>query len=206
MRRILSCVNAIALAVVVGLSACVDQQAPFGPEVGGSDVSLPFFSQQPADGFTVLRRTKPLSRRVTVTQTVGASGGTIKLRGAGVTLEISAGALSANTAITITAPSGNVVAFEFSPHGLRFGAAASIRLDIKGTTAEGAKDSDAYAGVYFVGDMSAAVQPLELLRTHLDGRQIVFDIEHFSGYAVAGGRSKGKGTAKGNNKKPKKGR
>ena len=156
-------------------------------------------------GFAVLRRTKPLSQSVSVTQTVGAQGGTIKLKDAGVTLEIPAGALSANTAITITAPSGNAVAFTFVPHGLLFATPASLHLDVKGTTAEAElkelidwvkknkiKDPvalDAYAGVYFVGDVSGPVQPQELLETSLVGNQIVFDIEHFSGYAVAGGRS-----------------
>jgi len=204
MRRMFSCVIPLAVATVIGLSACADQPSPFDLEVAGPQVFAPFFSEQPAEGFTVLRRTKPLSRSVSVTETVGAKGGKIKLKAAGVTLEIPAGALSANTTISITAPAGNAVAFEFSPHGLLFGTPASIRLDVKGTTAEGATDSDAYAGVYFVGDVSGAVQPLEVLTTYLDGKQIVFDILHFSGYAVAGGRSGGDEDA--GDDKPKKGK
>lgn len=188
MRRIFSCVNPLVLAVVIGLAACADQQGPFDLEVTGPEVFAPFFSEQPADGFTVLRRTKPLSKSVSVTQTVGSKGGEIKLKGAGLTLEIPKRALGGNTAITITAPAGNVVAFTFSPHGLSFLTPASIVLDVKGTTAEGASGSDAYAGIYFVGDISGGVQPLEVLQTSFDGKHIVFDIDHFSGYAVAGGR------------------
>ena len=146
MRRMFSCVIPLAVAIVIGLSACADQPSPFDLEVAGPQVFAPFFSKQPAEGFTVLRRTKPLSRSVSVTETVGAKGGKIKLKAAGVTLEIPAGALSANTTISITAPAGNAVAFQFSPHGLQFGTPASIRLDVKGTTAEGATDSDGPRG------------------------------------------------------------
>ena len=186
---VLSPKNPLALAVVIGLAACADQQSPFDLEVTGPEVLAPFFSEQPADGFTVLRRTKPLSRSVSVTQTVGAKGGKIKLKGAGLTLDIPKGALGGNTVITITAPAGNVVAFTFSPHGLSFGKPASILLDVKGTTAEGTDGSDTYSGVYFVGDVSGPVEPLEVLQTSFDGKRIIFAIEHFSGYAVAGGRS-----------------
>ena len=216
MRRTFRCVNAIALAlaVVIGLAACADQQTPFEPEVASPEVSAPFFSHQPAPGFDVLRRTTPLARSVSITQTVGRGGGEIELEGAGIVLDIPSGALDARTEITITAPAGDAVAFTFSPHGLAFMKAATIRLDAENTTAEqtledlkdyfeahesdGDDDDDgdglllldAFLGVYFAGDLTNGVEPLEILQTFLDDDDIIFRIGHFSGYAIVGGRSR----------------
>ena len=209
MRRSFRCVNAIALAVVIGLSACADQQTSFGPEVASPEVSGPFFSHQPAAGFSVLRWTSPLERSVTITRTVGRRGGKIKLKEVGIVLDIPKRALDAKTEITITAPAGDAVAFTFSPYGLRFLKPATIRLDVEGTTAEEAFEHflesrksqksrkndeggespvslDAFLGVYSVGDLFNGVQPLEILETFLDDDKIAFQIGHFSGYAVAG--------------------
>ena len=208
MRRIFSWVNALVLAVGIGLSGCFDQQTPLEPETY-PEVSRPFFSYQPAPGFDALRRTSPLTERVSVTRAIGPEGGEIELEEAGIVLHIPEGALDARTEITVTALAGDAVAFTFSPHGLLFLKPATIRLDVEGTTAEEAledflessthdEDDDdeddngllrlhAFLGVYFVGDPSnGVVQPLEILETFLDDDEIIFRIEHFSGYAVVG--------------------
>ncbi len=203
MRRIFTWVGSVILVVGIGLSGCTDQQMPTEPDDGGR-VSGPFFSYEPAPGFDVLRRTAPLAASVSRTRVIGRKGGKIKLDDAGLVLDIPKGALTGPTRITVTAPAGDAVAFTFEPHGLRFQKPATLSLSTKGTAAEGVApgsseaDDDhekgdgrpglnAFLGVYFVGDATGAVDPLELLETSLHKDKILIEIGHFSGYAVAGG-------------------
>ena len=195
MPRIFRCVKALALVGAIGLSGCGDRQMPMAPDTS-PQVLRPFFSQQPAPGFDVLRRTRPLRKDVSSTKAIGVKGGTIKLKGAGFVLEIPKGALKAKTEITVTAAAGDAIAFTFSPHGLPFLKPATIRLHVPGTRAEealahllasnGRIPLPTFKGIYFVGDVSGGVQPLEILETFLEKKQIIFLIGHFSGYAVVG--------------------
>lgn len=203
MRRITSCVSALAVAMGIGLSGCVDQQTPMEPEISPESAG-PFFSYQPAPGFDVVRRTHALTQSVIGVGTVGPKGGKIRLKAAGIVLDIPRGALRANTEITVTAPAGDALAFTFEPHGLVFRKPATISLKWKHTTAAaaltdlleaggrghprgGALRLDAFMGVYFEGDVSRGVEPLEILDIFLKKKKLLFTIGHFSGYAVAGG-------------------
>lgn len=215
MRRILSRMTLLVVAVGVGLFGCTGDRLPMEPDVPQA-LQVPFFSIAPAEGFDVLRRTTPLAEEVSRTETIGPEGGRINLEG--VTLVIPSGALTSETEITVTAPAGDAVVFLFGPHGLQFRRPALIRVDVEGTTAEDEleglasdddddeeddeddeEDSDddddgdgplnleAFLGVFFVGDVGQGVEPLEIIETFLSDDQIIFSIDHFSGYAVASG-------------------
>jgi hypothetical protein len=91
------------------------------------------------------------------------------------------------------------VAFEFGAHGLTFGAPVEIRIARKGLAGSWLEwgEEDIFdgteigrywvglLGVYFVGDSESEVTPLETLPIYLDDGDIVLEITHFSGYAVA---------------------
>ena len=96
---------------------------------------------------------------------------------------------------------GSVVAFEFGKHGLTFHVPIEIRIAgdrLAGSWLEhGAEDivsgSDMRSyleellGVYFVGDPTSGVTPVETLPIYIDDGFVVFEVTHFSGYAVASG-------------------
>jgi len=192
MRRTVEFAAAFALAASAALAGCTDQTLPLEPANGNAES---FFTQAPAPGFDVLRRNAPLTAAVSATGVIGPEGGEIALQGAGISLVVPPGALSESTEITVHAPIGDAVAFQFAPHGLVFDVPASIQVDSRMTNADrfldeterGGSPLDHIMGVYFTGDPGVGVEPLENLEAYFRDGSIVFDIGHFSGYACASG-------------------
>lgn len=192
MRRTVQFAALFALTASAAFTGCTDQTLPLEPvdESVGS-----FFTQAPAPGFDVLRRNAPLVAEVSATGVLGAAGGEIALQEAGITLVVPPGALTEPTEITVRAPIGDAVAFQFAPHGLTFGVPASIQVDSRVTNADrflddserGGSALDRIMGVYFTGEPGVGVEPLENLEAYFQDGSIVFDIGHFSGYACASG-------------------
>jgi len=145
---------------------------------------------------TVLQRTVALNQDVTATRTIGLLGGVIALPSAGLTFIVPPGAVLQNTKITVTAPAGNLVAYTFAPHGLKFLVPATAAVDLRNTTAYGNATllSVLQAG-YFTDDLSNAQQTgletvQELLSVQVQlGSTAVFEVPHFSGYLLASGHS-----------------
>src|SRR4029077_2757231 len=116
---------------------------------------------------------------VSVTQTVGLAGGTIKV--GPHTIVIPAGALRSTVTITAVAPSGTVNVVRFTPQGLTFQVPASLTMS--------------YANCSLVGRLlpkkiaytTDELRILELLPS-LDlfsFRKVTAPLRHFSQYAVA---------------------
>jgi len=140
-----------------------------------------------------------LGRGSRVLKEIGPAGGIIQLRRPGVQIRFPAGAVSENVLIEVRALPGSAVAFEFGAHGLTFGAPVEIRIARKGLAGSWLEwgEEDIFdgteigrywvglLGVYFVGDSESEVTPLETLPIYLDDGDIVLEITHFSGYAVA---------------------
>ena len=211
MRKVL-----LTLAAVVSLgaiAACADAPGT-APQIAGTPseflgipgtgtidsaiatVSSPIVS-------TALRRTTPLATDLTATALIGDAGGVIAIPAAGVRLEIPRGALRTSTQITVRALAGSLVAYEFGPHGKQFKRSLRITQDLAGTNwlqvnllgleAVYFKDKsqvDQVTGTITVDEVLPAM--LDLLR----GR-VGFEVQHFSGYAVSTGRSKGSATGDG---------
>lgn len=189
----------LSLAVLVSVFACSD--LPTAPEPVIETGEPPaFFRTPPSPGMVALRSHHPLKKAVTVSKRIGPRGGVIEIKKLGVRIHFPQGALSERTRITVKALSGSVVGFEFEPHGLIFDVPVEIRIDIEsplladfdvgGDEQDG--DGSAYTlpglvGVYFLGDPATGVIPLETLPIYVDGDDLVLEITHFSGYAVASG-------------------
>lgn len=150
-------------------------------------------------------RDVPLANDVVVTKTIGRLGGVIAIPEAGFAIVFSPRAVEHPTAITVTAVAGNKIAYKFEPHGIEFDRPVVIQQLLAGTNA--ATNFSALSGVYLSSgekdikpDGDAAVaefRPTEVL-THLlkgvpVGYAALFGIHHFSGYALATGRSGGNG-------------
>lgn len=157
---------------------------------------------------TALKRTTPLATDLTAAAVIDEAGGVIAIPAAGVRLEIPRGALRGSTEITVRALAGSLVAYEFGPHGKQFRRSLRITQNLSGTNwlqvnllgleAVYFKDKsqvDQLAGTVTVDEVLPAA--LDLLR----GR-VGFEVQHFSGYAVSTGRSKGQATGDGGDGTP----
>ena len=71
-----------------------------------------------------------------MSNTIGPRGGRIEIAEAGVALTVPAGALTEPVEITVRAPAGAEMAFEFEPHGLQFLTPATIEVRVHGTESE----------------------------------------------------------------------
>ena len=181
------------LLLALASAGCDERTLPTEP----SAPERPFFSRPPAPGFVALARSTSLSQEHAVSRTIGPLGGRIEIAEAGVALSVPAGALAAPVKITVRAPAGAEMAFEFEPHGLEFLTPATIEVRVRGTEAEELLDLsargvdrlplDRFLGVYFGDDRGRGVEPLEILPAYRRGDAVAFDVEHFSGYVCATG-------------------
>lgn len=139
-----------------------------------------------------LLRTSPLAANITVSQTIGAAGGTLSIPAAGVTVVVPAGALSSNTLITMTARKGSLVAYDFAPHGITFAKPLVFKQSLTGTNATLLSVPFLKLGYYSDPSLLTAVGGLvsELLggTTNLLSWTFTANIKHFSGYMVGTGR------------------
>jgi hypothetical protein len=124
----------------------------------------------------VLTRDEPLTQDEVVTQTIGWNGGVIRLPRAGLTMTVPRGALRAPTRITVRAPAGDLLGYEFAPHGLRFRRPVTLSQEVT--------SRDVLEAVYFDGALQPTVEVLEVLSVSTSTTRAVFRIEHFSGYAM----------------------
>ncbi len=143
-------------------------------------------------------RSTPLAQDISVTQTIGSSGGTITIPAAGLTVKFAPGAVSQNTTITATAYAGGYVSYGFEPHGLVFNAPVTLTQDMSKValtsrllsllTLHGAYVPGNAAGVAPDGTISVS-QLLNVTTTSgLLGNltSASFTLPHFSGYILAG--------------------
>ncbi len=203
----------LSLMALCGMSsfalACSDSSTPLGAEFDELPV-VSFFDTAPGNNMDVLKRTTPLPNDVSITTTVtNAQGGTMNLSAAGMFVRIPPGSLGADVAsvdVTLTALAGEDVAFEFGPHGLEFTQPISIYVSTNGTEAQGYTPTsvdqtttgaasgyggtnqalDSFLGVYYTGDAATGpVTPEQTFPVFFKWSWLVFQTDHFSGYAMA---------------------
>jgi hypothetical protein len=138
-------------------------------------------------------RTKPLAKPITVSKTIGRSGGVLSIPAAGVTVIVPAGALNGDTKITMTARAGSLLAYDFAPHGVTFNVPLVFNQSLNGTNAGllsplGLKLAY-YSDPSLLGKTTALVSELITGLTNILTRTFTAPIKHFSGYVVICGRS-----------------
>jgi hypothetical protein len=147
---------------------------------------------------TGLLRDVPLAQTVTVSQTIdNATGGTIRLPEAGLTVAVPAGFTTGNRSLTftVTAYAGRMVAYEFGPAGAKFRQPLQVVQALQGTNwfnlPAGATPLVGYFADPAQLDLAtgrAKVNELLPLNVDLGTSKLRFDISHFSGYMVSSGR------------------
>lgn len=150
--------------------------------------------------FPVVQRQAALARPITATKVISASGGSISLPDAGMTITFARGALTTATVITVTADAGKAVSYEFAPHGIQFSAPVTITQDMSGTTlVNNVGAAASISGGYTANGLSDIIGGLvakiaEILKATTtivigaDGKAHLgtssFIIKHFSGYVL----------------------
>ena len=180
------------VAAMASLAACADTaaNAPSAPPPSLEVVN-------PAQVAPVLTRTTPLQENITVSQRLGPQGGTITIPRAGFRLHVPKGAVRGKVTFTVTALAGDLVAYEFGPHGTEFAQPIYFVQSLKGTNAWKLRDPSRIEGAYFAQRANLDTRRDEVLTTeyrpaHVDMKNAwaAFEIEHFSGYVLASGRSR----------------
>ena len=217
MRKVL--LTLVAVATLGALAACADaptaaQRAPEAPRqllgIPGTESLDSAIAQATAPIVsTALKRTTPLATDLTASALIGEKGGLVAIPAAGLRLEVPSGAIRGTPVrVTVRALAGSLVAYEFGPHGQRFKRSLRITQDLAGTNWLEANPLLMEA-VYFKDEsqidvLTGDVTVDEILPVALDllrGR-VGFNVEHFSGYAVSTGRSKGQATGEGGEGEP----
>jgi hypothetical protein len=145
----------------------------------------------------VLKRRQSLDHDVTWTFVAGPWGATSRNPETGLTIVIPRGALSQNTTITVKAPAGDVMAYQFEPHGLQFAKPVELRQDLTLADLTALLGLTKITGAYYASPTldydpaagTAHVDELEPTSVDLLSLSTTIDIRHFSGYIVACGRS-----------------
>jgi hypothetical protein len=187
------------LAIVVGLLAagCGDSglttpESHTAPVTGPANHALLGSLLGSPMQVNVLQRSTPLAEDQTTSVTVGAFGGQMALPGAGLRVIIPPFAVSTPTTLTVTAPAGSSVAYQFGPHGTRFLVPLIVVQDLSNTNMTGLNPASLFAGYYnSLDDNGGTATITELLNVNVNlaSQLAVFTVRHFSGYLVASGRS-----------------
>lgn len=142
---------------------------------------------------TTLQRTEDVEEGWCATDVpIGPDGGVVECEDAGLRLTVPGGALSETIEVSVNIPRGDLVGYEFEPHGTEFEKKVRLRQALAGTEAE---ENDSLLGDLvgaYVERIDDLVDPLELFTVGLlggsdddDPEALFYKIEHFSGYICA---------------------
>lgn len=140
---------------------------------------------------SALTRKTALTKDITVSATIGKAGGKLTIPAAGFELTVPAGAVKTNTVFTVTAVQGTLVAYEFGPHGLKFGVGLKARQDLSGTNWQPLSLKPLIAGYFLERSQLDQLNAVALVSELISGvttpltKQFNWNIGHFSGYVVA---------------------
>jgi hypothetical protein len=137
-------------------------------------------------------RTTPLASSITVSTTIGRSGGVLSIPAAGVSVVVPYGALNTDTQITMTARAGYLLAYDFAPHGVTFNVPLVFNQSLNNTNVGLLSPLTLELGYYsdpsLLGTTTALVSEVITGLTSILTRTFTAPIKHFSGYLVICGR------------------
>jgi hypothetical protein len=181
------------LSITATVNGCGDAETPLGANAGVFDAAADSLFVA-GDSIAVVKRDVRLAHDVSVSQEIGPSGGTVRLDEAGLTLDFSAGAVSAPVVITARILAGDFIVFTCEPHGLVFEAPVTALLDLKKV---GLNKGQLVSGHYKIGYIEApeavdavgrvAVYEQLPVAVRLSGHYATFRVPHFSTLALASG-------------------
>lgn len=194
-----------ALALSVTAACASDRIAAPATPASGSLLGLVGGVVNTVDAILLpaVHRGNALAADVSVSQTIGSSGGTISIPQAGMTITFAPGAVSAPTTITATANAGGYYAYTFQPHGIQFNAPVVITQDMRyaqttgllggllsvqgGYMADGISDLNQSTGTVSVSEQLPAVTTYQTDASGTTYPVTTYTVKHFSGYILTGG-------------------
>jgi len=189
--------RSLGLAVItsaitaIAISGCAaDATSPMAPAAAPSQSLLGLLSQ-PTIVSPLLRNT-PLPADISASTIVGVLGGNVSLPAAGLNVVIPPLAVAAGTRITVRAMAGSKVAYEFEPHGIRFGVPLIATQSLRDTQAQSGgliNPLSLFAGYFPDQTQPTSISELLNVNISLLNQTSIFSIWHFSGYIIATGRA-----------------
>jgi len=131
-----------------------------------------------------------------VSGTIGVNGGTLAIPGSDFTITFPYGALSTNTAITITSDASGYVSYDMQPHGITFAKPVIVTQRLNNTTVYGTSKAWNAFGAYFPTTpslLSGLLEALEIETTTIfsgsNGQPAIetWQLRHFSRYMLSSG-------------------
>ena len=144
----------------------------------------------------ILHRRTALKQDLTWSFVAGPNGVTNYNKTTGLTIVIPKGALTSTQTITVTAPAGSLMQYQFGPHGLQFAKQVELRQDLGLADLTTLLGLNQLSGAYYASPTlqydpatnTAHVDELEPTSVNLLSLSVSVKIQHFSGYVVACGR------------------
>jgi hypothetical protein len=131
----------------------------------------------------------------TASADIGPEGGILRLGSAGLTVEVPAGAVSTRTHFSVSAHPGNLLGYDFEPHGTHFAVPLRVTQSLRSLNSAAA-NLTLTGLVYFANESQVdqargTVTSSELTSVVYDRPQqtVTFNVVHFSGYMLVSGRS-----------------
>jgi hypothetical protein len=189
-RRVFAGAASIITAAVLAACADAPTAAPDTP-LGRPQLEI----VDPAVKARVLTRVSPLAGLHKAIAIVGPAGGTFSLPSVGITVVVPEGAVKRPTSITVTAPQGPGVWYDFGPSGTKFAVPITVTQDLRGTNFNALPATATLEAGYFVDgtldDLTGTALVKEFLPVTVNSTRtaLSFQVSHFSGYMVSWGRS-----------------
>ena len=146
---------------------------------------------------TALTRKSPLDQDQYAAAYVDPKrGGTLEIKSAGLSVTIPAGAVSEPMILWVKAPAGNLVSYEFGPHGTQFLVPLHVRQDLRPTSWYKLVDRSRVEAGYFKHPSQvdrqtgrATIDEFLPITLETQANRIDFQIHHFSGYLLSTGKT-----------------
>ena len=150
-------------------------------------------AQEDGTVVAVLTRAEPLSGDLAGSADIGPSGGSFRIRGAGLTVTVPRGAVSRTVHFTATARAGSLVAYEMGPH-MTFARPVVLTQDLRKTNFFRLAGDALLSGGYVAdlatldaGGETAVAHEVLPVEVDLSTAKLRLAVAHFSGYVIATG-------------------
>jgi hypothetical protein len=181
---------AVGLLALIGSCTVVDQTGPV--DLGG----MPEVETvEPAVWATPLLRDKAVAEDEVEEFSVGPQGGSLEVMSAGLRITVPAGAVREPTTISVRVLAGDLVAYDFAPHGMTFEQPIEIQQSLRGTNWYKLERNVHLEAAYFADAQQldlpgkrAQVNEFLPVTMQIRNASVRFGVMHFSGYLVSSGR------------------
>ena len=197
-KRCMALVGTVAISLLAACStdSFTAPAAPVTPErSNGAFTDLLTGLGATMDTVSGLSRLVP-AEAITRSKTFYKDGGTLDIPELGFTLEVPNNALPSTTlTISVTSLAGNVVAYDFEPHGTVFKRPLVFTQKLTGTNwLQALLSGRSLSGAYFkdtkqVNNKNGRAKVDETYDALTFNESVSFSITHFSGYMVSTGRA-----------------